>query len=166
MSWMNKDGLYLQYGTEKAVPTTGGEFRMPGELRTVDIVLDLTKLTSTPSIADNAQTTFFPAGMFIEQVELVTDVAATGGTSLSVGLLDYDRSTVISNTAFVNGALTATMTPAGTKTVLTQGSTGAGAYIGTVTAKAGYVSALVAGTFTAGKITVRVKYRGTTPITH
>lgn len=163
--WINNDGLLLQYGTEKAVPTTGGDFRSPGELRVAEVQIDLTKLTTTPQIADNAKTTFFGQDMFIEQVDYVTDVAATGGTSFSVGLLDMDTTTPISNTAFVNGALLATVDTVGEKTVLTKGSTGAGAYIGGSSAKPGYISALAAGTFTAGKVTVRIKYRGVPPIT-
>lgn len=165
MSWRNNDGLLLQYGTEKAIPTTGGDFRSPGELRVVEVQIDLTKLTTSPQIADNAKTTFFGQDMFIEQVEVVADVAATGGTSFSVGLLDLDGSTVLSNTAFVNAALLATVDTAGEKTVLTKGSTGAGAYIGGTSAKPGYISALAAGTFNAGKVTVRIKYRGVPPIT-
>lgn len=165
MSWRNNDGLLLQYGTEKAIPTTGGDFRSPGELRVAEVQIDLTALTTSPQIADHSMTTFFGEGMFIEQVDIVADVAATGGTSFSVGLLDLDGSTVISNTAFVSAAVLATVDTVGEKTVLTKGSTYAGAYIGGTSAKPGYISALAAGTFTAGKVTVRIKYRGLPPIT-
>jgi hypothetical protein len=105
------------------------------------------------------------SGMFIEQVEIVADTAAASGTSLSVGLIGYDRVTVASNTAFVAAAALAGFDTVGEKLVLNKGSTGAGAYIGTTTATPGFVTALVAGTFTAGSIKVRIKYRGIGTIT-
>lgn len=163
-SWMNNDGLYIQYGATKAVPTTGGDFMQPGETRNVEFTVDLTTLTTTPAV--QANTTFIGAGLFIESVELDVEVAAAGGTSLSVGLIGNDRSTVASNTGFVNAIVTASLTQ-GAKIVLTGGSTGAGGYIGTVagTPSVGYLSALAAGTFSAGKVKVRVKYRMTSTIT-
>lgn len=165
MSWMNKDGLFLQYGTEKTVPTTGGDFRSPGETRTMEVQFDLADLTTSAVIVDNANTTFFPKGMLIEQVEVVADTAATDGTSISVGLVNLDRATALSTTAFVAALPIASINVAGEKTVLTAGVTYAGAYVGITSAQPGYITALAAGTFTAGKVTVRIKYRGLTPIT-
>lgn len=165
MAWMNKDGLYLQYGTEKTVPTTGGDFRSPGELRTMEVQFDLATLTTSAVIVDNANTTFFPKGMLIEEVSVVTDKAAVGGTSISVGLVKMDRTTALSTTAFVAALPIASINVAGEKNVLTAGQTYAGAYVGTTSAEPGYITALAAGTFTDGKVTVRIKYRGLTPIT-
>jgi hypothetical protein len=162
---MNKDGLFLQYGTEKTVPTTGGDFRSPGETRTMEVQIDLADLTTSAVIVDNANTTFFPKGMLIEQVEVVSDTAAVGGTSVSVGLVNLDRTTALSTTAFVSALPIANINVDGEKNVLTAGVTSAGAYVGTTSAAPGYITALAAGTFTAGKITVRIKYRGLTPIT-
>lgn len=160
MSWMNNDGLFIKYGTELAVPTTGGDYCMPGELREQEVTIDLTQMTTSAQIV--ADTTFFPANMFIEQVEVVADVAAVGGTSVSVGLMELDRTTAISNTEFVNALVTASINVAGEKNVITAGGTSAGAGIGTATTQPGYITCLVAGTYTAGKIKVRIKYRGQT----
>lgn len=165
MSWMNNDGLFLQYGTEKAVPTTGGDYCMPGELREIEVQFDLATLTTSPVIVDNTNTTFFPKGMLIEEVQVVADVAAVGGTSISVGLVNLDRSTVLSNTAFIAALPIANINVAGEKNIVTAGTTYAGAYVGTTSAAPGYITALAAGTFTDGKVTVRIKYRGLTPIT-
>lgn len=157
-NWFNPDGLYVQYGTQKAVPTTTGDYLSYGETREIELTITLSTLTTSPVI--QANTTFFPTNCFIEQVEIDTEVAATGGTSFSVGLVQLDRTTVVSNTAFVAGALLATHDLAGEKTILTGGSTGAGANIGTTVANSGYITALCAGTYTAGVVKVRIKYRG------
>jgi hypothetical protein len=37
MAWLNNDGLYLKYGTDKAVATTGGEYRTNGALREIEV---------------------------------------------------------------------------------------------------------------------------------
>lgn len=162
-SYFDTDGLYRQYGTTKAVPTTAGDYQMPGEWRAMELTIDLTTLTTSPVI--QANTTIFPTNCFIEEVIVDTDVAATGGTSFSVGLVGLDRSTVDSNTKFVNAALLATHDAIGEKTILTQGSTGAGSGIGNTVTNPGYITALAAGTYTAGKVKVRIHYRGIGTIT-
>lgn len=162
MAWLDNDGRYLKYGTEKAVPTTGGDFSQPGAWRDLEYTVDLTKLTTTPLI--QGDTSWVGNGVFIESVQLDVEVAAVGGTSLSVGLIGNDRSTVASNTGFVSAIVTASLT-LGAQINLTGGSTGAGAYIGTTTPSTGYVTALAAGTFTAGRVKVRIRYRGIGTIT-
>lgn len=162
-SWMNNDGLFLEYGPQKALPATGGDYKTFGELRVAEFTIDLTTLTTTPVIQDD--NTFIGINMFIEQVEIDTEVAGASGTSFSVGTIGLDRSTVDSNTKFVNGALLATHDAAGEKTILTQGSTGAGSGIGGTLTAPMYVTALAAGTYTAGRVKVRIKYRGFGTIT-
>lgn len=161
-SWFNNDGLYIQYGVTKAVPETGGDFLQLGDARMAEFTIDLTTLTTTPVI--QSQTTFIGAAVFIEQVDIDVEVAAVGGTSVSVGLMSTDRSTVTSNTGFVNAIVTASLTQ-GAKISLTGGSTGAGGYIGTTTPSMGYLTSLAAGTFSAGRIKVRIRYRGYGTIT-
>lgn len=160
MTWMNNDGLYIKYGTELAVPTTGGDYCMYGELREQEVTILLADLTTSATIV--ADTTFFPEGMLIEQVEVVADEIAVGGTSLSVGLVNLDRTTPLSTIAFVSALPTANMNVAGEKNLLTAGVASAGDYVGLTSAAPGYITALVAGVFTDGKIKVRIKYRGLT----
>lgn len=186
-SWMDNDGMLRQYGTQKAIPTTAGDYLAYGEMRVAEVTINLADLTTTAQLA--ALTTFIPTGVgqvFVEQVEIDTEVGMTVGsaTAFSVGLgyvvtppASYSvvggRSlpavTTISDTAFVNGALNATVTTAGQKTILTAGSTGAGAYIGTAsstTNQANYITAKsVGGTYTGGVVKVRIKYRGIGTIT-
>lgn len=185
-SWFDGDGLLRQYGAQKANPTTGGDYLSYGETREQEVTITLANLTTTAQLV--ALTTFMPSGVgqvFIEQVEVDTEVGMTVGsaTAFSVGLgyiaanptyttignASLPTPTTISDTAFVNGALNATVTTAGQKTILTTGSTGAGAYIGTAsstTTQANYITAKsVGGTYTGGVIKVRIKYRGIGTIT-
>jgi hypothetical protein len=196
-SWLNNDGLLLQYGTQKAIPDQGGDYLAYGQVRVAEVVIDLTSLTTSPQI--QSQTTFFPAGLnFItERVEVFTEIASTGGTSFSVGLGypsgstyanittkvlnnetptttsftgSYVGVTAISNTAFVNAMLNAATNTLGDVVTLAIGAaipaadtTYNGAYIGaqsTATTNPNYITALAAGTYTAGLVRVRIFYRG------
>lgn len=171
-SWLDGDGLFRQYGTAKATPETGGDYLSYGSNRLIEVVIDLTTLTSTAAIQSN--TTFFPAPpsgqLYIEQVDVVVETASAGGTSFSVGLIQADRSTIPSNysTAFVNGLINASTNAVGDKVSMTAGSTSAGGLIGTFPAAATgpyYISALSSGTYSAGKVRVRIFYHGVGTIT-
>lgn len=167
-NWLNNDNLFIQYGTDKAIPETAGEFLSYGSNRILEVLIDLTKLTSTAAIQSN--TAFFPAPpsgqLFIEKVEAVAEVGAATGTSFSVGLIQTDRATIPSNysTAFINAEVTATLATAGMAQTYLQNTTHAGGLIGSFPANATgpyYLTALSAGsTFTTGKIRVRIFYHG------
>lgn len=163
-NYYDGDGLLRVYGTDKAVAARGGEFKTYGELRTIDFRIDLTKLTSTAQIVDDQ--VFFPKSMFVEEVVLDVQTAATsaGSPTLDVGLVQAsDRTTVISQTSFIAAeVLSGKLDTAGTKVVYTAGVSKAGALIGT-TASSTLVGQVIArantATFTAGVVTVRIKYR-------
>lgn len=173
-NWLNKDNLFLQFGTDKTTSEAAGDFLAYGENRVMEVRIDLTALsTSTASILSN--TTIFPAGTntIIEKVELVVDTAVTGSSStLKVGLIQLDRATVPSNYdhAFINGEVLANMATLGDKLVyvgadsIPAGSTHGGILIGsTASSTTGpYYLTAQAGTavFTAGVIKVRIYYRG------
>lgn len=168
-TWMNSDGLYLKYGTTKAVANTGGEFKSFGETRVADFKLDLTGLTSSSVIQNDAFR--MPANTFIEAVEVVADTPATssGSATLSVGLYKADRSTALSETSLISALALTAIDGQGEKTVLNFGSTSAGAHVGTVTgtdAGGYYISAKYgSAAFTAGVVKVRVKFRMNANIT-
>jgi hypothetical protein len=164
--WMDTDGLYRQYGVTKAVPEIGGDYLRYGDYRMQEYTIDLTTLTPFGTNIIPSNTTFIPAGVFIESVEIDVETTATGATAtFSAGLIGNDRTTVASATGFANAVAMATLT-AGTKFVMTTGSTGAGGYIGALTPSMGYLI-VTANTalFTAGKIRLRINYRTTTNIT-
>lgn len=171
-SWFNNDGLYVQYGTQKAVPETAGDYLSYGSNRMIEVLIDLTTLTSTAAIQSN--TTFFPAPpsgqLYIEKVELTVETASASGTSFSVGLIQTDRATIPSgySAAFVSALANASTNAVGDLLTLSAGSTGAGSLIGTFPANATgpyYLTALSAGTYTTGKVRVRIFYHGVGVIT-
>lgn len=171
-NWFNKDGLFIQYGTDKAIPEVGGDYLSYGSNRLIEVLIDLTKLTSTAAI--QSYTTFFPSPpsgqLFIEQVDVVVETASASGTSFSVGLIQQDQATIPSNysTAFVNALINASTNAVGDKVSMTAGSTSAGGLIGTYPAAATgpyYITALSSGTYTTGKVRVRIFYHGVGVIT-
>lgn len=162
-NWFDPDGLYRQYGTTKAVPATAGDYLSYGQTRLIEVDVDLTTLTSSAVIQDNV--TFFPALCFIESVEVETTTTSVGGTSFSLGLVQLDRTTAVSTTEFLAAAPIADHQTAGMQKVYTVGVTGVGVGIGTTAANPGYITALAAGTYSAGKVKCRIRYRGVPPIT-
>jgi hypothetical protein len=180
-SWTNSDGLYLQYGTAKAVPETGGDYLSYGSNRLAEVTINLSSLnTSTTNIVSN--TLFFPQGqnLFIEKVELVTEVASSAtGNALSVGLVQDDRSTVPTGgaTAFVAAATSTVLTTAGALVTYTAGSASGGGFIGYYNTQwntntsgtnsvGGYITAYLSGVSTAtGQVKVRIYYHGVGTIT-
>lgn len=168
-SWMNNDGLYLQYGTQKAVPTVAGDYLSYGELREIELTITPSSLTTSPAILAN--TTVLPSGVFIESVQTIVDATApAGGTSISVGTMRADRSTVISNTGLLNAQVLANHDATGENNTYTQPAAGGGGgLLGTTTSftdNFAYITALCAGTYTgAGTMKFRIRYRGIGTIT-
>lgn len=173
-SYLDADGLFRQYGTQKATAESGGEYKTYGETREVDVMVDLSTLTTSP-LAQSYNTAFpFGSNVQIEEVIAYTEVGATsaGTPTFSVGLgtptagttTNPPAITTVSDTAFVNALTFATVNTSGGKVVLNLGSTSAGTYIGSsaaattstlwITAKAS------AAQFSAGKVRVRIRYRG------
>ncbi len=159
-SWQNNDSLLLEYGTQKGNPELVGDYLAYGNTRIMEAYVDMTSLTvSSQLLSTNA---IFPAGynVFIEKVEVVADIAATGASTFSIGLGYIGSSptyttintlvqsstatgigtttyaaymplpTTISDTAFVNALTTTSMSTAGQFTTLTAGGTSAGTYLG------------------------------------
>lgn len=166
-SWLNPDGLYLEYGTTKAIPTTGGDFRSPGSSRTLEFNIDISTLGTSASILP-IDTTFFPAGVFIDSVILEAQTAVTGITSLSVGAIQLDRSTNIADNAFADAVVLADLDGQGeTKVMYGPPAAGAaGTKVGTTFgAFPAYFTAKRAGSAGTGIVKVTVRYRGLPPIT-
>ena len=46
-TWYNQDGLYLQYGTQKAVPEVGGDYLVYGETREIEQLIPLVPMQLT-----------------------------------------------------------------------------------------------------------------------
>jgi len=174
-NWLNPDGLFQQYGTDKAIAETAGEFSFEGPNRIVEVLVDLTVLStssSAPTILSN--TTIFPAPpsgqLYIESVEITAETAAASGTSFNIGLIQMDRATIPSGygQGFIAAEVTATYATAGDYVKYTTGTSKAGSLIGTSPANATgpyYLTAYTTGTYTTGKLRVRISYHGVPPIT-
>lgn len=160
-SWMNGDGLYKKYGTDKATANNCGEYITTGPQRMIEVAIpDLTALgdSSTPTIISDQ--TFFPKKR-IEKIEVVNTTAATSGGSatLSVGLIRMDRTTELDYDGFIAQGALATFNAAGETVTYTAGTTAAGALLGTTTTNPGYIVAYYGtAAFTAGAVKVRIYY--------
>lgn len=166
-NWFNNDGLFVQYGTSKAVPTTMGDYLSYGEWRDVEFTVDLT--TGSPYATAGTyiigNTTFLGTPIFIESVNYDVEVAAAGGTSISVGTMKLDRTTSISNTNLSAAVADGTLTQGANVTVFTGGIVGTTVTSSTFTDGAAYVTITTIGTHSAGRVKFRIRYRGIPPIT-
>lgn len=172
-TYFTNSHVLLKFGPQKAIISPWGDYCQYGPNRVIEGTVDFTTVTAGNTLIVS-DVTFFPAlasgQLFIEQVEAIAEIGLTGGTSISLGLVDSDRATVPTNygTAFINAGLTATLATAGNKVTYTAGSTGAGGLLGSSAAvqtpvvpdlvNSYYITATAAGTFTGGKIRFRIFY--------
>lgn len=157
-TWMNNDGLFIKYGTERATSGKAGEYRTNGRLREVEVILDLTTLTETETIIDDNTT--IPAGVIIQEVEIDTKTAAATGVAIDVGLIKTDRTTEYDYDGLLAAFPTASMNAAGEKNIISDNTTYDGALVGAVLANTSYISAsrTTATAFTAGYVVVTIRY--------
>lgn len=168
-SYNDNTGLYRKYGTDKATPKSGGEYRMYGKYHEVEFKITLANLTQTETILDDTVT--IPTGALIQEVELQCEVAGATGTAIDVGLsrritagattlteVDYDGLLAAAPIAIYNLAGERTVFTAAT--TVPASATGTGALIGTTTSSVAHVSASMtdATSFTAGVVWVKIRY--------
>jgi len=164
-SWMNADGLYLQFGTSKPAVDVAGEYKTYGDMREINIRLDLTTLTTTPTII--SQNLKFPTGMRIARIEVISDVAATGaGATLDLGLQKEDRVTELDYNGLLSAVALTAFDAVGETNSYTAGVAGAGVLVGTSTTEVGYLTANSnAAVYTAGALDIRIFLYGRGTIT-
>jgi hypothetical protein len=163
-NWMNNDGLFIQFGTSKAVPTTMGDYLSLGEWRDIEFTTNLAtgNPLATAGTYIMGNTTMLPTGVFIESVNYSVETAGAGGTSISIGTIRADRTTSISATNLSAAIATASLTAGANVTVFT------GGIVGTTTNFTdgfAYITATTIGTYTAGSVKWRIRYRGIGTIT-
>ncbi len=164
-SWLNSDGLYIEYGPDEVTVVDGGELKAFGSLHEVEVEIPLASLsTSTQLILSDTIT--IPNGARIEKVVLAVEVAATSGGSatLDIGLVDQDRSTELDFNGLVAALALAEMSDLGAVITFVNGAdstpageSGDGALVGTTLTNTGLITAN-AGTavFTAGRLKCRI----------
>lgn len=161
-TWKNADGLYVKFGTAAAALSEAGEYHFDGGQHLIEIKIpDMTAVGSTSTILDDA----FRTGQNwrIDEVKVITDTVCTGsGAVLNVGIVKSDRSTAVDADGLIAALPVTSMDAAGETTILTAGSTYAGALIGTSltsTSASGYIVAdYDTAAFTAGAIRILIKY--------
>lgn len=160
MGWSNSDGLYIKFGTEEGTAGRAGEYSTLGPQRFVELFIpDMTKLGLTAAIQED--NVVLPKGARIEKIEIITQTAVTSGGAavLNIGLIRTDRSTELDYDGLVAAAALATFNAAGETVTFTNGTTAAGALVGTTLANNGYLTAdYDTAAFTAGAIRVRVYF--------
>jgi hypothetical protein len=175
-NFFDGDGLLRKYGTTKAIPNRGGEYKTYGDAREIELKIvwgsasafgsDTVGAAATTDVIQSDQV-FFPAGVFVEEVTIEVLEAFNTLTSISVGMVqDNDRSTLIgaNGAGFIAAEVLATLTPAGQRVTYVGGSSKAGSLIGTVaiatsSAFRGLITARFAGSKgTTGAALVRIKY--------
>lgn len=180
-NFFDGDSLLRKYGTTKAIPNRGGEYKTYGDVRELEykIIWGTASAFGTTTVGTVATTDViqsdqiqFPRAVFVEEVQLEIMEVFNTLTSISVGMVQSnDRTTLIgaNGAGFISAALLATLTPAGARITFIGGSTSAGSLIGTVAISAastfsGYITARFAGTQgTTGAALVRIKYRVNSP---
>lgn len=165
--YFDADGLLRKYGTDKAVPVSGGEFKMYGAVREIEFMLDLSKLTTTAQVLNDQ--IFFPNGTWIESVQVDVQVAAATFTAMSIGHVGTTRdSTVATDNSFIDAEVAGTFTLG--KVILYDASTTHhGTLLGTITTTAaffpGYLTGKITGSAGTGLLKIRIRYRSGTPTT-
>ena len=82
-SWFNADGLYIQYGTAKAIPDLGGEYMTYGETRCVEVYISLAATTfGNPVTGGNVVVGALPSSF------VGTSTAATAALSAGIQSLN------------------------------------------------------------------------------
>ena len=163
-NYMDPDGLFRKYGTDKATANIGGEYVTVANIREIELKIDLTLLDQTEAIQSDQ--VFVPAGARILEVHTIATTGAATGTAIDVGLIRTDRTTEIDYDGLLAAAPTANMNTAGEQSTykvavtIPTGLTGTGALVGTTTANVGYISAsrTDATAFTAGVILLKLRY--------
>lgn len=161
MAWNNPDGLYMKTGYEKATATQGkgGEYSNDGLMREIELKINLASLTQTETILSDVIT--LPKSVRIAEISVVTTTAAATGAAIDLGLIrTSDRSTEVDYDGLLAAFPIASMNANGETTTLVQGTTYAGALVGTTTAYPAHISAsaTTATAFTAGELIVRIRY--------
>lgn len=159
-SWDNADGLHLTFGTDKTTATTAGEYKTFGELRTTEVKIDLSTLAvTTPLILAN--TTYFPKCR-IEEVIIEVQTAATssGSGTVDIGFIKQDRTTELDYNGLIAAEVKGALDTAGKKVTYINGTSKAGALIGTTTTDVGLLVANVnTAVYQTGIVYVRIKWR-------
>jgi hypothetical protein len=164
MAWINADGLYQEFGTEKGAVGNGGEYRTVGPERMSEFHIDLQNLTAVEEVLVS-ETDILPKNVRPIRVRtIVTEIPVTGdAANWNLGTVELDATTEIDFDGLVIAADGEVGAAVGTITDYTQASTDHGADLGELTTVPGrFVAWADTGTFSAGMLRVQVFYQAPT----
>jgi hypothetical protein len=81
-NWLNQDGMYIQYGTSKAIPEAGGDFLVYGDNREIEVLINLGATSYGSASGQNVQNPALPSS-FQGTVASQTATANTGIVSFT-----------------------------------------------------------------------------------
>lgn len=177
MAWMNSDGLYVTFGTEKAQPAIGGALKTFGGTKVLEVKMTYQDFAAAAAVVGVAagkseHGPMLPKGAVVEKLELVVTTAFTvsGGTADSVQFVigtagADDRATVdaddFTTTAFTGAQLS--LEQVGNVVTVEPEATGAGDIYGVATAENLLLIASnptqATNILNAGAMTARIYYR-------
>lgn len=161
-TWINADGLFVRFGTDEQVVSRTGEYEDtygPEQVQEVGFSFSDLGLVAGTQIVLNT-TSPLRKGSRIQEVILIAETAQVGGTSISVGLVQDDFTTVISQTGIVNAEVLANLNANGKQNTYNVSALGNGGnLIGTTLSLDGFYT-VTANTSvpTAGQYLLVVRY--------
>lgn len=81
-NWLNQDGLYLQFGTSKAIPEAGGDYMVYGDNREIEVLINLGTTSYGSASGQNVTNPPLPSS-FQGTVASQTALANTGIVSFT-----------------------------------------------------------------------------------
>jgi hypothetical protein len=113
-NWFNQDGLYIQYGTQKAVETVGGDYLVYGETREIEMLIPLVPMAmGTGAVQIGAPpTTFSGTGSALaaglQSLTTQFPLQLTPVTTVSGGVLTFTTTQLFIESAEVDTIIGAT----------------------------------------------------------
>lgn len=108
MSWLNDDGLIIEFGVEKTTKQKGGESSTDGDTRVYTFDIDAADLV-VGAVTVLARLNV-PSTAFIKSAELSVNTAFAGGGTLDLGFVENDNATEIDYDGIDAAIATASMT--------------------------------------------------------
>ncbi len=149
MSYTNADGLRILTNGDAGVAAENGVNTVSAK-KTMLVNIDLTK---GDQALNNGEDAFIPAGSYITAASLVVKTAASGGTNVTIGLINAAGSDIDADGI---DATVATAALAANLAVACDGAKVGGTE--TVGAADAYIDIDVTGTYTAGELLLVIEY--------
>jgi hypothetical protein len=152
--WLNKDGLFVGFGTRRVEVNTGSKISVDNQEQEIRLTLVGTRIKSAVPAGDLENSAVIPAGSFITSAVIRVDDAflSGGAATLDVGTYNANTGAAVTANGLVAAAAIAALETGDTVT-------GAGAQVGTrITAPLKVGAKYNVGAYTAGKAVMVVKF--------